>query len=384
MKATKILFVNHTAQLGGGEFVLRDIASHYRDHCHVALFSDGPLRDLLRRASVPVSVIPVNPTVLNIRRRGRILPLLSAAPAILAAAGRLARVARNYDVLYPNSQKAAIVAMLAGMLLNRPVVWHLHDILSGNHFGAVQRRTVVTLANRVAHLVLANSSATRDAFVACGGDPARITVVQNGIDPLPFFAISDADATRLRRQLGIGGGSLVGVFGRLAPWKGQHLLIQALPQLPNVQALVVGDALFGEFAYRQFILDQIRTLGVGKRVHMLGFRSDLPQLMRAVDLVVHTSTEPEPFGRVIVEGMFARRPVVASDGGAAREVLGPSSIDIIPPGDPTALAHSIARLLAAAPDQTAALTTANLARAKNLFSIERMLAGIDQALQTVT
>ncbi|HVC16061.1 MAG TPA: glycosyltransferase [Rhodanobacter sp.] len=380
MTAQRILFVSHTGQLGGAEFVLLDIARHYRDRCHVVLLADGPLRSLLAASSISVGVVPADHAMLSVRRQGQVLSALSVVPAALSAAWHVARAARGYDILYPNSQKAAVVTMLAGQLLHKPVVWHLHDILSLDHFGRVQRRAVMTLANRSAKWIVTNSEASRDAFVACGGKADRITVVPNGIDAAPFVAISDAVAARLRREFGAAGCRLVGVFGRLAPWKGQHLLIEALPKLPGVHALVVGDALFGETDYRAQLEERAGVLGVSERVHMLGFRNDVPALMRSADVIAHTSTAPEPFGRVLVEGMLAQRPVVAASGGGAREVLGATYEHIVPPGDPTALADAIARVLATPQDAAATLAAANFARATKLFSIERMLSGIDRAL----
>ena len=88
--------------------------------------------------------------------------------------------------------------------------------------------------------------------------------------------------------------------------------------------LLVGDALFGEYEYLEQLHHQVKRLGLGDRVHFLGFRSDIPQLMSLCDLIAHTSTAPEPFGRVIVEGMLCGKPVVAAAAAtaAAQSLLG--------------------------------------------------------------
>jgi glycosyltransferase involved in cell wall biosynthesis len=381
---TRILFVGQTGALGGAELVQLDIARHFRDRCQVALLADGPFRARLAAAGVKVSVLAAGAGMLQVSRQGGKLRALSAVPAAIATAWRLAGLARGCDVIYPYSQKAAVVAMLAGRLAGRPVVWHLHDILSAAHFGTLQRRVAVTLGNRLARHVIANSAATRDAFVACGGDPARITVVPNGIDAAPFTTPSAAEIAALRTGLGIAGVTTVGLFGRLAPWKGQHVLIAALPALPGVQALIVGDALFGEQDYRDSLKAQAAALGVADRVHWLGFRTDVPALMRAVDVVLHTSTAPEPFGRVLVEGMLARRPVIATRDGAATEVLGAQYAHLVRPGDPDDLAAAIRRVLAIAPAEAAAQAEAGFVRASRLFSAERMCAGIADVIDAAT
>jgi glycosyltransferase involved in cell wall biosynthesis len=83
----------------------------------------------------------------------------------------------------------------------------------------------------------------------------------------------------------------------------------------------VGDALFGEQDYVQYLHEQVAELGLEKRVRFLGFRSDIVPLMKACDLVAHTSTSPEPFGRVIIEAMLCGRPVVAAAAGGVVELV---------------------------------------------------------------
>src|SRR5690606_35073539 len=184
-----------------------------------------------------------------------------------------------------------------------------------DHFGRLQRWAAVIAANLQVSRVIANSMATAEAFVAAGGDRDRVSVVYNGIDPAAFERTSGDQERRLRHDLGLGRAPLVAAFGRLSPWKGQHVLIEALRLLPGVHALIVGAALYGEDAYAEDLQRRVKALDLADRVHLLGFRSDIPDLMRLASVVVHTSVAPEPFGRVLVEGMLAQRPVVASRAG---------------------------------------------------------------------
>jgi glycosyltransferase involved in cell wall biosynthesis len=203
------------------------------------------------------------------------------------------------------------------------------------------------------------------------------------LDPALFDCVSDDQIARLRGELGLTGKRLVGIFSRLSPWKGQHVLIEALPRLAGVHALIVGDALFGEMEYKTMLMRRAVELGVSDRVHWLGFRDDIPVLMRTVDLVLHTSTSAEPFGRVIVEGMLARRPVLATNRGASVELLGEGHLGLVPPDDPTALADAIERIFATPPPVLAQRVAEDRGRAARMFSVDGMLAGIDRELAAV-
>jgi glycosyltransferase involved in cell wall biosynthesis len=379
----RALIVTQTGQLGGVECSILDMAPYFEGRSEVVVFADGPLRERLSAMNVPVTVLTGETAMMDVRRDSGTLTAIAAGPALLRLVLRLAAIARNFDVIYANSQKAAIVAMLSGRLARRPVVWHLHDILSEDHFAPLQRHWVARLANVCAQSVIVNSKATRCAFVANGGAHRLVHIVYNGFDPGRFLGAPE-EASGLRAEFDPGGCQLVGLFGRISPWKGQRVLIEALPLLPRVHALLIGSAMFGEDHYENGLVARAVALGVSDRVHRLGFRDDVPALMKTVDLVVHTSTSAEPFGRVIVEAMLSRRPVLATNLGGALEILGPSHPHLIPPGDPAALALAITRAFATPPAVMDELLAANYARAERLFSMDRMISGIERELAAAT
>lgn len=376
----RILFVNHTGELGGAELTLLPVAHRYRDRCAVVLLKDGPLRGRMTQLGVTVMLLPGGEGMLGVKRQGGALRALASVPAVLGTVRRLGRLARTFDVIYANTQKSAVVSFLAGKLTGTPVVWYLHDIMTEQHFAGIQRKAAIGLANWAAHSVICNSAASRDAFVACGGDPKRVTVAPAGVDPHLFDEVPGSNTDAIRREIHVGDAPLVGMFGRLAAWKGQHVLIDALPEMEGVHAVFVGDALFGEERYRDEIQAYARTLGVGGRVHWLGFRDDVPLLMRSCDLVVHASVSPEPFGRVIVEAMMARRPVIASAHGASAELLGPEYPFLVPPGDAAALAEAVNRALTMPPLEMGWWIEHNHEQACKRFSTDTMFAEIDRAL----
>jgi len=205
----------------------------------------------------------------------------------------------------------------------------VHDLLDETHFSPRAIRLLVRAANRTADRILANSKATAAAFVSAGGRGDRVRVVYDGLDPAPFTD-TNLDLSAGRAELGYEGLHVLGVFSRITPWKGQDVVLRALVSVPSLVAVFVGEE--EDAAYGNELRLLARELGVAERVRFLGFRKDVPQLMRVVDCVVHASIDPEPFGRVVVEGMLARRPVIATRTGGVPEIIedGVSGILITP------------------------------------------------------
>jgi glycosyltransferase involved in cell wall biosynthesis len=340
----KILFLDQSGKPGGAELCLIDIAKPYSDRCLVGLFADGSFKNLLQENKIPVQVLATQ--AIQVRKESSFAQGLGSLGQLAPIITKVAKIAREYDLIYANTQKALVVGAIASFLSRRPLVYHLHDILSDEHFSKTNRRIAVTCANRFASLVIANSQASKTAFVKAGGRADLTEIVYNGFDPKNYL-IGESDVKQLRQELSLEGQFVVGHFSRLAPWKGQHILLEALAKCPQeVTALLVGDALFGEQDYVDSLHRQVSDLGLEKRVKFLGFRSDIPQLMSACDLVAHTSISPEPFGRVIVEAMLCGTPVVAAASGGAIELVEHDVNGFLAtPGKPQELAQIITACL---------------------------------------
>lgn len=379
----KVLFVDQTGQFGGGERSLYDIVTHLPQGHEVALFSSGPFYDALRAGGVSVHLIEMH-SAGNVRRDRGTWSLVAPTLDVYRLQRRIAAMAKRFDVLYANSQKAFVVSSLAVRNPRKALVWHLRDLLTSDHFSPVLRRFVVFLANRYASVVIVNSQATGEAFIRSGGKRRLVRVVHNGIDPAPFATVDAGTAHAARKQFVADGAFLVGIFGRLAPWKGQHIMLEALARLPDVHVVFVGEALFGEESYAAALRSKCQEAGLHGRVHFAGFRNDIPVLMQAVDMVAHTSVSPEPFGRVIVEGMLAGRPVVATRAGGVLEIIDDERTGIlVEPGNPVALARAIKRIQ---DDRELAVCLARngQSKARSAFSVEAMLSTIRATLCQVT
>ncbi len=371
MSDERVLFVDHTGQIGGAELILLDVVQG-RKRSSAFLFEQGPLSRALADKELKLIISKWGQGLSQFRRDSSWLSAVPLAGRLAAISVELVRAARAHDIVYANSQKAFVLAAIAGMLVKRPLIWHLHDIISPEHFGSLQRRVQIALANARARKVIVPSQAAAEAFVEAGGRRDLVEIVPNGLALPP----EPRSARELRAALGLPAGPLVGVFSRLAPWKGQHVLLEALATLPGVGCIIVGDALFGEQAYAAGLKQMVLERGLADRVRFLGHRGDVPKLMKAVDAMVHPSIDPEPFGRTLVEAMLAGVPVIATNAGAAPDILeGGRAGTLVAPNDHRALASAIASVLAR-PEALASQLEYASHRARAHYGVAQMLEAI--------
>jgi glycosyltransferase involved in cell wall biosynthesis len=380
----RILFLDQSGKLGGAELSLLDLAQGYSKTSRVALFQDGPFRQALELAQIPVTVLG-DAITLSIDRDSSSWKALGQLGGLFRLVRRTAKLARSYDLLYANTLKALVVGALVSFLRHQPLVYHLRDILSEEHFSRSNLKLAVFLSNHLAQAVIANSEATSQAFIDAGGRSDKVSVVYNGFLPENYQRTQD-EVSALRVELDLPENAyVVGHFSRLSPWKGQHVLVDALKNCPeNTVVLLVGEALFGEEAYGAQLRRQVADLELGDRVRFLGFRSDVATLMAACDLVTHTSTSPEPFGRVIVEAMLCGTPVIAAAAGGAAELVETGKTGwLIVPDDVSALAEQITWCYDNLP-QTDAIARHALFNARQQFHLRNTKAQVTAVLSGIS
>jgi glycosyltransferase involved in cell wall biosynthesis len=197
--------------------------------------------------------------------------------------------------------------------------------------------------------VISISRAVTDNFVERGLGKLPIVTIHNGLDP-DEMRVTRA-AAEVCAELGLAPGTrVVGIVGNIKLWKGQEVVIRAMARLqaefPNLVCLLIGDTSPSDAAYREQVRALISELGLERKVLITGYRRDVPNYIALLEIMIHASIDPEPFGRVLLEGMALRKPLVASDGGAVPEIVAHGTTGLLfPPGDPAALAVALAELL---------------------------------------
>jgi len=250
----------------------------------------------------------------------------------LLAPSRIRQAARDFhaDLLHSHLSTASWWCGWLERLGGPPSIGHVHGFTSSSwHSGQ-------------SHLIACSQAVKRD-LVEKGIHADRVSVINYGVDP------NDQRRTRtvadVRNELGVDAATpVIGTFAHLSVKKGYRELLQAaelvLNRVPNAQFWCCGEGpLRGELE------QQIQRAGIANRFRLLGFRRDVPDLMRAIDVMCLPSHR-EPFGLVYVEAALAEKPVIACDAGGAPEIVDHGETGLlVRPQDVDGLADAMLTLL---------------------------------------
>jgi glycosyltransferase involved in cell wall biosynthesis len=387
----RVLYVNHTATVSGGERSLLDLLRALPERVRPRVASPpGALQTAVEGLGVPTTSIAGTAGSL------RLHPLHTprALAEMTIAAQQVRRAARRHgaEVVHANSIRAGVVLGLTRLHRVAKVV-HVRDCLPPGRVSSATLRLIAGTATTV----VANSRYTaRSVLAAAPG--AHVEIVHNPVD-LERFDPARVDRARAREALGEAGTRrlLLGVVAQLSPWKGQETAIEALAELRrdgiDAQLLLIGSAKFVARSTRfdnQRFLAHLHELaaaaGLHDRVSWLGEREDMPQVIGALDILLLPSWE-EPFGRALVEAMALRVPVIATNVGGPAEIIteGREGL-LLPPREPLAWAAAIGRL-AESPDRRREMGRAGRLRVEQAFSsghhVRAMIDVYERAIASV-
>ncbi|MDF2925328.1 MAG: glycosyl transferase [Paenibacillaceae bacterium] len=332
----RVAYLDHTAKWSGGEVALFNLLTHMGKEIEplVILAEDGPLANRLREKGIDVRIIPLDEDVRNRNRNAVSLGAIGAAYRLMRYGQSLIPLlkAEGVSCVHTNSLKSAFYGAIAAKAAGIPLIWHIRDHIGAPYLKPIVAKGIRLLSRFIPNGVIANSKSTLQVL---GLPEKKKTLVLYSA----FARTGEREDAAPKRDAFI-----VLLVGRLAPWKGQHVLLEAAKSFreePNVEFWLAGDALFGEETYRSELLLKMEKDGLSN-VRLLGHVDGVQSLMQQAHLLVHTSITPEPFGQVIVEGMAAGLPVIASNEGGPVEIVvdGETGL-LIEPGQPDVLAQAI-------------------------------------------
>ncbi len=367
----RIAFCHYTSDIcGGSDRALYDLVSHLdraRYQPFMLLKTGDPMIAEYRALEVDVAELPfVSP------RRALEWRKLAAFfgwfwPHTLRAAIQFRRWRVNaVHVNTSNNLQGAIAARLAG----KPLVWHVRELVPDSRAGAMMRGMVPRLATRA----VAISNAVAEGLAGCG---PRLRRVFDGLDLSAYLDSAPRGVIREELQLGTET-PLILCVGRLEPWKGQDVLIEAVPALlverGDARVVIVGGAAVNKPEFEQRIRARCEELAISHAVTFTGIRHDVPAFMADADVLVLPSVSPEPFGLTVIEAMASACPVVATAaGGPLDTVVDGETGRLVKPGDSALLAEAILEIIEDRP-RAIHMGQAGRLRACERFTIERLVS----------
>ena len=345
-RTKRILSIQPVAERGGSDWALarlvRSLAEDGWD-CHIALPAPSPMAEELAAAGATLHVVAMARITTSGSAR-HWLGYLLGWPLVVV---RLALLAHRLDAgLIHSNSLHSWYGWAAATLARRPHVWHAREIVVQS---GPALRLERWLCRHFADQVIAISAA-----VAAQLDPGNVIIELDEVDPDEFHP---GRAGRFRAQAGIADDApLVGSGGRIDTWKGFDVLLDAVGPMraarPDLQVVIAGPPVRDKVAYADGLA--ARAAGMAG-VHWLGPRDDMAELIADLDVLALPSTEPEPFGLVVVEALASGVPVVATAAGGPVEILGPLPDEagrLVAAGDSEALARAILLLLPPGPSST--------------------------------
>jgi glycosyltransferase involved in cell wall biosynthesis len=382
-----VLFVNHTAILGGGEQSLLDLFEGLPIGVKATLACPaGPLALAAGDLGVPRETIgetDVSVRLGVVRTTRGVIDVARSGLAVQRAARRV-----RADLVHANSVRAGLMCAAVTRLGGPPVIVHVRDCLPSKPAARATRRAIEAGAT----LVLANSNYTASCFSTSDALPIR--TVYNSVDT-SVFDPERIDRRDARSRLGLAVDVVaLGLVAQITPWKAQDDAIRITADLRkrgyNARLFMIGETKFARGTetfdnrtFAEFLRSLVTALGIEGSVDFLGHRDDVPSILRALDVLLAPSWE-EPFGRSVIEGMSMSVPVIATDVGGPAEII-TDGLDgiLLPPRQPARWAEVAARLFA---DEGRRRSMAEAARrtVTERFSPERYVQGVlaayDEAL----
>jgi glycosyltransferase involved in cell wall biosynthesis len=373
--------------MGGAEMSLLDLLASMRAReprwqFSLVLGEDGPLVGQAQAAGAQVIVAPFPRALARLGDSGggplgALWSSMKASAGTIGYAFRLRRILAGLgpDIVHTNGFKMHVLGVWARPK-NASVIWHVRDYVSAR---PLMKRLLNLHAGRARAAIGISKSVTKDIQQVCGSQLETLCIY-NAIDLARYSPLgkkTDLDAVAGLRTAP-SGTVRIGLAATMAHWKGHAVFLRALARLPKdlpYRAYVIGGAIY-QTENSQRTLDELRSqaaeLGIEDKVGFTGYVADTSSAIRALDVLVHASTQPEPFGRVIAEGMACGRAVICSAAGGAAELIVDGQDALAhPPGDDAALAERILQL-ARDPELRARLGHAARATAERRFERSRL------------
>lgn len=374
-----ILFIHQSAELYGSDKTLLYLVANLDKNKFfpiVILPNEGPLKVELEKENVKVIIAPVLKLYRKMFTPSNLLKFFNdyfkGTKTIKAI-----KKQHKIDFIYSNTL-AVLLGFFYCFFHKTKHIWHIHEI--------IESPTIFTkffrffLNNSTNSVLIHNSIATAN-FWKCKG---KTQVIWNGIATFPKIKTEEKETIR-KTILNANTEIVFALVGRISHWKGQMLLLDSFHELikthQNIKLVYIGSAPPNQEHFLDALKEKITGYDLTKNVEIIPFQENINQLWQSIDIAVVPSTEPEPFGLVAIEAMFAKKPVVAANHGGLMEIVVNNETGfLVEPNNKMALKEALEKLINN-PELRATFGEKGLQRASENFSIENYVRKIQDILE---
>lgn len=257
--------------------------------------------------------------------------------------------------------------MIAARLSRVPCITHERGI--NTKFSLMSSKLAKGL-----NAIICISHAVRRCLEDNGIGKDNLHVIYNGLDPDRINA--DKEPSEIRSLFGISEEQpVIGIVGNIKEWKGQESVVRAVKlikeRIPNISCLLVGDTSPSDLYYEKRLRNYVEEVEIQDNVVFTGYQQNVGDFINIMDVVIHASMDPEPFGRVLLEAMAMRKPIVGARAGAIPEIIEEGKTGMMfEPGDAAELAECITELISS-PKKAVLLGNSGYDRLRDHFHINK-------------
>ncbi len=349
----RIVYLNHSSKVSGGEISLLTFFKGLKGRKEIEPVLVCPAEGALRKRAQSMGLPIMDIESFEAGFTKNPLSFLAYGVKLLRTARKFASIVKepNASLIDANSVRAGLVACTSTLFHKTPILVHVRDCVPRNKIGILTRRIIASRASKI----VANSSYVAHHFALDSSMFRKTEVVYNPLD-LSTFDPGRVDSGQFKKMFGVNGSyPLLGDVGQISPWKGIADVIRAMPRVLShfreSRLLIVGapkfdtaSARYDNIAYFKKLKSLVEELNLKKEVIFTGERSDIPEVMKAIDLLVLASWE-EPFGRALIEAMAMEKPVISTNVGGPTEIIedGVTGV-LLPPNNPRVIARTVIEL----------------------------------------
>lgn len=347
-----ILFIHQSAELYGSDKTMLYFLSELDKTQYfpvIVLPFDGPLKTELEKNNIKVVIAPVLKLYRKMFTPKNLLKFFREYKQGVNALDELNKE-HNFQLVYSHTL-AALIGIMFAKKRKIKHLWHVQEIIAKPKAFNLAFKKILSMKSN--HKVVYDSIATMNFWIKGNKElAAKSEAVWNGIETSNIPTFSENQIAEVRKDFFRSNNdeTVIALVGRINSWKGQQLLLSAFNILaktdPGIKLVYLGSAPPNQEIFEIDLKNKVKEFGLEERVVIIPFQNEITKFWNSIDIAVVPSTEPEPFGMVVIEAMLAKKPVVASNhGGPTEIVLDNATGYLFEPNNHQSLAEALQKLV---------------------------------------